>query len=365
MAPSRPIVDGIRGIRSFGGVFSSDVSIIGIDFYCGAKDPSNSQEFSQTVLNNDDGTLQGISWAGGGNILIEDCQFSYFDTNIVIQCTDGPSITNVAIRRNIVTDSYCTVGHSQGAFLAGIDGLLLEENVFDRNGWNTAVMGPVTSEGQFNHNVYEQATCTGTIIVRGNISANTTDNDLMIRSGGTIVNNLCINGQNGIIVGNADDTFPVSEAGTLIAGNLVTGCPGQAAIISSSSTSFGWGATITDNVILHAGSSGIFVMGLAGNVGSSITNNVIYDWGTLGISLNMGPTGTIQSGNVTDGTGYPDPNRTIASYDASLGGTGSVDDFLAASEQRTGGTWNTAYSAANAINYVRAALACLLSLPRP
>ena len=50
---------------------------------------------------------------------------------------------------------------------------------------------------------------------------------------------------------------------------------------------------------------------------------------------------------------YANPERTIASYNASLGGEASLDGFLAGARQQRQGDFQPAYSSAAAINYVR------------
>jgi len=64
----------------------------------------------------------------------------------------------VVIRRNIITNSYSEIGHSQGIY-AGKASVLLEENVFYHNGWykQQEGSGNEEAEGQatmFNHNTY-------------------------------------------------------------------------------------------------------------------------------------------------------------------------------------------------------------------
>jgi hypothetical protein len=84
------------------------------------------------------GTSAGIHYLGGGhNILIEDCKFTRLTTGVIVQNQDPNVILdNVEIRRNIIADSYSIGSHSQGIYTYGIDGLLIEENVIDHNGWD-------------------------------------------------------------------------------------------------------------------------------------------------------------------------------------------------------------------------------------
>jgi hypothetical protein len=89
---------------------ASNLDIIGVHLYADTRDPE-----SPTYVGPDGGI--GIRWlVGSTNLLIEDCVIDSYLTNISISADLGP-ISNVAIRRNIVTDAYVTSGHSKEASL--------------------------------------------------------------------------------------------------------------------------------------------------------------------------------------------------------------------------------------------------------
>ena len=91
-----------------------------------------------------------------GSVLIEGNYFNYFTKGINIQ--GGGSHHDIVVRRNIVRNSYSEKTHSQGMY-ASHAAVLLEENVFDHNGWykKQEGSGNEEAEGQatmFNHNTY-------------------------------------------------------------------------------------------------------------------------------------------------------------------------------------------------------------------
>jgi hypothetical protein len=55
-------------------------------------------------------------------------------------------------------------------------------------------------------------------------------------------------------------------------------------------------------------------------------------------------TGDVTSSEAINLTGYPDPNRSVGSYDASLGGGGTTADFLAAARNQDKSNWNNQYN---------------------
>jgi hypothetical protein len=102
------------------------------------------------------------------NLIIEDCYITEFQSGLILQ----GSGTNVQVRRNIVTDCYVasSAGYSTGFFTNGFTTLLLEENLFDHNGWKTGVE---VNAPWFNHDIYLSGHSTNTTM-RGNIVGRST-----------------------------------------------------------------------------------------------------------------------------------------------------------------------------------------------
>ena len=133
------------------------VAIIGISLYAEYRDP-NSSKFSGwgntrspvgIYMYQPDGTTKKA-------VLIENNDINFFGTGMVM--TGEGKLEDVVIRRNIVRNSYSESSHSQGIY-ANNASILLEENVFDHNGWYKQQIGSGNNqeEGQatfFNHNTY-------------------------------------------------------------------------------------------------------------------------------------------------------------------------------------------------------------------
>ena len=84
---------------------------------------------------------QGVRWmASGSDILFEDMFIHEYRNNIVVQTFYGP-INDVKIRKSIITDSYSASAHSHVIFSDGVNGLLIEGNFLDHNGWNESLSG--------------------------------------------------------------------------------------------------------------------------------------------------------------------------------------------------------------------------------
>jgi hypothetical protein len=260
------------------GAPSNDFAVVGLHFWPNLYDGSQSAP-------------RGIAIFGEvHDVLIEDCMVEKYETNLVLQgASEFPAasgrLTNIAIRRCVIIDAYNTgESNSEGIFASGTDGLLLEENVFDHNGWRDDVVG--SGPTWFRHNVYIQNLNTE-VVVRGNIVSRT--DGLNSRSGGLIEDNLVLHNAIGIILGGGG--FPAIEADgvdvtarrnvVLDGGDLQAG------------SARGWGihlsnirhGTVDSNVVAH-NSSGhapfpLIFMVANNNRGVEDTlysNNVVYDW---------------------------------------------------------------------------------------
>ena len=91
-----------------------------------------------------------------GSVLIENNEFNFFSKGINV--SGGGDVHDIVIRRNIIRNSYSENAHAQGIYTSHAS-VLLEENVFDHNGWYKQQVdgGNDTDEGQatmFNHNTY-------------------------------------------------------------------------------------------------------------------------------------------------------------------------------------------------------------------
>lgn len=131
-----------------------------------------------------DQTPTGIRWlAEGSDILFEDLKVVGYK-----ECTFSNSHKeDIALRRCVFADSWATDGHAQGVYANEVQGLLIEECVFDHNGWNDAVAG--AGRTTFNHNMYLSTLNTG-VVVRHNLSVRASATGCQARSAGDIVGNV-------------------------------------------------------------------------------------------------------------------------------------------------------------------------------
>ena len=154
---SRPIVklDSSVGLTIW--VDKSNIVVRGIAFYAYKRDPISS-DFSGWGSVTDSIGIRIYSQKSSvrGSILFEGNDLNYFSKGI--EFSGGGDVFDVVIRRNSIRNSYSEKSHSQGISGTHVS-MLLEENVFDHNGWykQQVGIGNEMSEGQatlFNHNTY-------------------------------------------------------------------------------------------------------------------------------------------------------------------------------------------------------------------
>lgn len=412
--PERPLVltgtsDGInRSPTSTTPARIENIAIVGIHFSTSNRTPQAGGA--------------GLSWVGGGgNLLIEDCMFEAYGFGISIDGYDS-RVQNVKLKRTLVVDSYLTSFHSSGLYAQKIDGLTIEECVFDHNGWKEGV-APATI---FNHNVYVDMQCTN-LVMQGNIITDASSHGAQMRPGGVCNDNLFIRNPIALHMG----------FGGLAAGADTD--PDQPAVIDCRRNVFlegrdiasdiprGWGlvvqwttgGTVMDNIF--SGNTGRYpcIIELDGSKGDgvfqvSIQNNIAYNWhgpmrftgdrvkvdqnsvtgnhvqspaftddfvmehnpitnlGQFTMANNRyfrggGTSGWFQPGTNLSGyranfgdttstvsqTTFADPTRTIESYNISVGGSGTYEDFMAHVRQQSRYNWREEYRATSAIQYIR------------
>jgi hypothetical protein len=189
----RPIVkSGTHYGFAFGGVTVKHVAIDGIFFYASTRDPYSSDFVSPEV-----GAYGVQSVWPVDDLLIEDCRFRDYQFNLSITGHYSPS-GKVRLRRNVVEDAYSTTGRSEGLYMSNIKNVLLEDNIFDHDGWNEEIKGAQATI--FNHDAYLSESNTN-VVIRGNIFANASSHGLQARSGGKIQGNLFLRDPIGCLFG--------------------------------------------------------------------------------------------------------------------------------------------------------------------
>jgi hypothetical protein len=419
-SPDRPLLrTGIQtGFSAFAGTPNNHIAIVGLHFWC------NGYTGSQ-------GTPRGLQLFGEiQNFLIEDCCVEGYETNVVVQgLNESPAPTgrhkNIALRRNVIVDAYNTGStNSQGIFASGTDGLILSENLFDRNGWRDDVAGSVPT--WYRHNVYVQNLNTD-VILTSNIVART--DGVLARSGGLVDDNLILRNALGLMFGGGG--YPSIEAAG-VAGTMRRNVVLDGNDLQPGSPR-GWGiwmanvrqATVDRNVVAinshgHSPFPVTFDVangGIGGVMNTVYSNNLVYAWSgisrftgnasqvvnvklqsncfqnpytydpllvhdqsssTLGVTSANNVFGSIaatsawmESGgsllslaqwkplvrdttSTAQWTQFPDPGRSIPSYQVSLGGTGTLVGFLTEARKQSRAYWRPEYTADAVNTYVRA-----------
>jgi hypothetical protein len=365
------------------------------------------------VGNRDGSTGLWVAAADGtSDLLFEDLRIRGWSMGMAPQ-----GVNDLRIRRCSLYENGNPNGHGQGIFVNLCDGVLVEECVFDMNGW---VQGSFAAT-IFDHNLYfsdENENC----VLRGNIIARASSHGAHFRSGGTVEGNLFLHNPINLQFGYAQGSTNGKPNGVTgeVRGNVTLGggdIDGQergASLILQNVAS----ATVEDNVFAHGTGGfpttlsvnaefgiGVHDVTLDGNVwyrwggatnlngtnvtGMTIQNNDFQEpsGGELWYHSSSGLSGSAiaSSGNrfystttnpyripsrttfsgwqswIGDSTStqtlvdYPDPDLTIADYDASIGGTGSLASFLAEARKQCRDDWRTDYTAAAAVEYFRTA----------
>ncbi len=184
-------------INHAGGV-QNYVALLGLELMAYAKDPEDA-EFDGT-------TSTGLRFVGGGEaLLVEDCYLRH--AHFIVQSYEGSVYRDTEVRRNVIALNYA-VGScdqnsdfkAQGLYTSDVDGLLIEGNVFDHNGWNEDVEGACAT--MYNHNMYLGAS---RLVVRDNLILRASSQGVKMRSDATrhctellFENNFVFDGEIGI-----------------------------------------------------------------------------------------------------------------------------------------------------------------------
>jgi hypothetical protein len=297
---SRPTIDagGVTAIDIASG-WANNVAIQGLHIYSGSRDP-NGGHFSRTSGG------YGIRFvAGTTNAVVEDCKIDFFRFDTLFQAFNNPQ-SNVKLRRNIISNSYGLGVGSSGIYAQGVNGLTLQENVWDHNGWNEQVSG--AGANALSHNAYLSEK-NNNVVVTGNIFSNASSHGLQTRAGGNVTNNLFLNNPVGMSYGLVNgDYLKAGGVSGNVSGNVFMG--GR----SIGGSARGWAiqlgniksATVSNNIMTDdaSGQMGAISLETGGNLKNAssgvginnltIENNIVNKWYMameLSGSLKMGGSG--------------------------------------------------------------------------
>jgi len=117
--------------------------------------------------------------------------------------------------------------------------------------------------------------------------------------------------------------------------------------------------TVQNNIITHELSNNQYLESVNIHQGANndiVTNNIIYKWGGPADFYDFG-SGNITSPNAINQTGYLDPERSVETYMASLGGNATLAAFLDAAGNQSKTNWNPQYTADAVNSYIEAGFA--------
>lgn len=260
---------------------------VGLHFLAHQRDPQSTDFVGWSAVKAPSGFYSYTSDAVSPNrtILVEDCVFRFYSNNLV----QGTEHTHdVVVRRCQFLDDYSASSHAQGMYTNDAS-LLLEENLFDHNGWfkQQATSGQNNqAEGQatmFNHNTYFTNT-SGTIFRRNlflrasSIGTKFTANppgaqDQVMVTNVLLDDNLYVEGEIGVSAGgNTDNGTGHRFKNFLIANNVFI----EIGRARPTNRSLGWGVDVIDweggevkgNHFLHYGDAtvkGIYAIHVSGH----------------------------------------------------------------------------------------------------
>ena len=334
-------------------------------------------------------------------VLIEDCAISGFFANLRLQ----GSHRDLKLRRSVITDAFTvTDAHAQGIYVEGVDGLLIEQCVFDHNGWSSTVPGAEATI--YRHNVYLQGN-TSNMTVRGNIIARGGSHGLQARSGGVIRDNVFLGNAINMLIGNNvlnNGAVTATVVGNVIldgrdivegdgrgwaahfqclasgeiaynvAAHQVSGTAPKGYMFDSTlgvgvndttfhdNVSYKWGAPLMlignrfaglrlrNNDLQELGSIELFHADYSGALaGLTSAANRLFSLAPVDawmfyaqqeMSLAEWRMAVDDAASAAIQVSYPRPEETIADYDAATGGGGSLESFLARARLQSRASWN-------------------------
>lgn len=275
----------------------------GLNFYSHTRDPQGSEFVSSA------GGPNAIRWLRGSqDIVFDDCFMKSTHTAMNVQDFEQTGVKNITIRGCVIVDSYSdNQGHSNGMFISGVDGLLIEDCVLDRNGWDPAFPGAIPTI--FNHNFYLQYS-NKNVVTRRNIAMRASSHAIQQRSGGLIEDMFCWRNPIGPQMGSDQNPNLGNVTGT------IKNCVVLEATDITPTLPRGWGIffedtdvkaiTIDNNLVANVVAKGGNRLAILDRTIGTYSKNVVWNWPSLWAS---GKTTRFNSPGP-----FKDPNRTLAGY---------------------------------------------------
>ncbi|MCR6651015.1 MAG: hypothetical protein NVV73_05695 [Cellvibrionaceae bacterium] len=360
---NRPKLENAASSMQLGKTMTKNFHIIGLEFYAYKMDP-NHAEFTGT--NYADLTLLG----GHENLLFEDNKFNFIE--MVVQAWEGRNPKGITLRRNIWTGAYYIKSsydqnkRPSNVYMSGASHVTIVENVFDRGGWNPVVNG--AGANMYNHNLYIQYNTDGsTLLLKNNIITRAASHGAQLRGGGLAEDNFFARNAVGLMLGYWEPlpkgvrahafNNVITEGESMVKGKGA--CTGNGLC-----TAAVWGLEFSALGYADWRGEGNYISGIFDNQTwrnkyKSLMRNSVNKHkdqaSTVVLKNNLGYKWTNDSESV--GPAYVGAGRTLGSYNASLGGSNSFDEFMNKALNRQVGTWDVRYTASEINKYIRAGFA--------
>lgn len=228
--------------------------------------PELTSDYSQLVNPVGNIVFQDIHFSGGAGVLwTENLMFDNIEVTgggMAIEISEGVTIRNSEIYDNFLNDplngSSWELDRIQGLYVGGVDGLLLDGNFFDHNGWAPDYDGSADAglpPNKFNHNMYLQDDLLD-VTLRDTITMRASSFGAGLRSGGFIEDNAFIDNNAGLSFDGGDyNNSGAKGQYSLVNGNVITSAGHKDA---EEIGALSWGlndngemTTLVDNIIAH------------------------------------------------------------------------------------------------------------------
>ncbi|MCR6652544.1 MAG: DUF5011 domain-containing protein [Cellvibrionaceae bacterium] len=358
---NRPKLENAGSSMQLSKTTTKNFHIIGLEFYAYKMDPSHA-EFTGAA--HADITLLG----GHENLLFEDNKFNFIE--LVVQAWEGRNPKGITLRRNIWTGAYYNKSsydqnkRPSNLYMSGASNVTIEENVFDRGGWNPVVNG--AGANMYNHNLYIQYNTDGsTLLLKNNIITRAASHGAQLRGGGLAEDNFFARNAVGLMLGYWEP-LPTGVRAYAFNNVITEGEPmvkGKGACTGNGlCTAAVWGLEFSAMGYADWRGEGNYISGVLDNqtwrtkyksLMRSPVNKHKDQASTVALKNNL----DYKWADDSDGVGsllYKGADRTLGSYNASLGGSNSFDEFMNKALNRQVGTWDVRYTASEINKYIRA-----------
>jgi hypothetical protein len=288
-------------------------------------------KFFQGVAFVDLNLSAGFAIHGGGqDILIERCVGSFDLQGNRSNGVPTTPLSNLQFRLNLVADAWAPSAQAlvHGLFVYNVNGLLLEGNIVDHNGWNPAAtratppdQGGATTR---KHNIYIARPGSGNV-ARFNYISRASSHGIHFRNGGHLHDNLFVRnpiswqyGYGGD--GNADK-YGLTPAG-VVENNITLDSDDINTSTGDIRGVNGWitnatGVTIDDNIAIDnttsPGNDAHLQLDVNFPVGATISNNVSIHWpGDLRMGRGSASLSIVESGNNFQASGLTPSAQQLA-----------------------------------------------------